>query len=106
LLRQGEIRPRLGWVYFVASPKCERIKIGYAKKGRLARRLTEIQVASAEDLELVAAVNGTHKDERDWHRRLAHLRVRGEWFEANTEILNELAPPGAQMLLPRPLEAA
>jgi hypothetical protein len=32
-------------------------------------------------------IDGTPADERRWHARFAHLRVTGEWFRADPELL-------------------
>lgn len=63
-------------VYFA---RCgEQIKIGIASN--VKSRITSLQVASPQPIELLGAVRGTAHDERALHERLAPHRVSGEWF--------------------------
>ena len=71
-------------IYFIASE--EAIKIGCSKNPEM--RLGELQVGAEQDLVLLATVDGNRQSELDLHRRFAHLRLRGEWFMADQELLD------------------
>ena len=70
-----------GVVYFVRSG--DSIKIGSASDFK--RRSSSLQTASPEPLNVLAIVPGL--DEYKIHQRFAHLRIRGEWFRAEPELL-------------------
>src|SRR5579884_2914930 len=72
--------PVKGQIYFARSG--EMIKIGFSTntEGRLA----SLQTAHFESLVLLAAIDGTQKTERAIHHHFRDLRVRGEWFRAET----------------------
>jgi hypothetical protein len=55
------------------------VKIGQALD--VAKRLRELQTGSAHPLEVLSILSPSTADERAWHRRFEHLRVRGEWFQ-------------------------
>ena len=76
-----EEMPRLDgmWlsIYFV---KCgEHVKVGIAT--HVGKRISSLQTATAQPIELLAAVKGTPHDERALHKRLSEHRVKGEWFK-------------------------
>lgn len=79
-------------VYFIQAGESGPIKIGRAKEPR--RRLYNFQTASSEQLYLLGI---TEKyDEFDLHIKFSHLRIRGEWFESDDELLtfiNTVAQP-------------
>jgi hypothetical protein len=79
MMRQG-IDPgaRETVVYFIQSEDGGPVKIGHADD--LAKRLSQLQTARADELVVLATVNGTLETEREMHRRFAHLRQKGEWF--------------------------
>lgn len=60
-------------------------KIGITRD--LPRRVTELQVGSAHELEVLLAIPGGAEDERWVHERFALYRVRGEWFFAAKPLL-------------------
>lgn len=73
-----------GWLYFVACPAHERVKIGRADS--LPRRLREIQAMNPYPLVLLGVVyerrmlTGVWFDERMVHDLFAADRIHGEWF--------------------------
>lgn len=69
-------------VYFVEC--AGRIKIGYAKD--VKDRLKALSTGSAHNLTLLGAIDGSVHYERAIHKRLKHLRQRGEWFEDCKEV--------------------
>lgn len=74
-------------VYFIVSPTA--IKIGRTKDA--ARRTAVIQTSHPEPLQLVATVDGGLALEKEYHRRFAPHRLRGEWFAPHPDILSEIA---------------
>lgn len=72
-----------GFVYFVRGG--DRVKIGWSRK--VALRVSQLQTASAEQLELLGEMPGTLDTERALHDTFAPLRVRGEWFRAEVGLL-------------------
>lgn len=79
--------PRGPRVYFLR--KGNEVKIGFTH--RLSQRY--VQLGGAK-LELLGTVSGTTTTERMYHQRFAHLRVHGEWFRAESELLDAIASEG------------
>lgn len=74
------------WIYFAQQENGGPIKIGSAR--RIYGRLSELQVGNPSRLCLVGyfAIE-TRAIEADVHQRFDHLRVRGEWFAAERELV-------------------
>lgn len=86
LVGQKNIKQRnkcRGFIYFAKSGKF--VKIGFAKNP--VERIAEMQTGSYPSIEIIHAVWGFMRDERDLHKRFAALRVRGEWFSAAPELI-------------------
>lgn len=81
-------------VYFVQAEGLGCIKIGFTD-GRVADRLRSLQTACPARLKTLGVMQGTASTERGLHRRFAHLRISGEWFRAEKELLDHIAalPP-------------
>lgn len=73
-----------GITYFIRAG--DSIKIGFASN--LKRRLGGLQSSHHEPLEVLAAVSAADVDEYQTHQRFAHLRIRGEWFRSEPELLS------------------
>jgi hypothetical protein len=71
-------QPRPGYVYFIRFG--DRVKIGYTTD--FARRRTELPHDA-----VLGVIPGTLDDEAAWHRLFADLRIKGEWFHADRELL-------------------
>lgn len=78
-----------GYIYFVHSPESARVKIGYTTDPD--KRIYGLQTASPSALEALAIITGTVVDERELHRRFAHLRVHREWFRDCDELREYIA---------------
>jgi hypothetical protein len=65
-------------VYFIECVEMRAIKVGTSEC--LRRRLQELQCGFPASLVILGAVLGDRRDEQWLHRKLAHLRLRGEWF--------------------------
>ena len=71
-------------VYFISNG--EAIKIGVSKD--VVERMRGLQTASSRPLRLMAFLPGaTGRDEAMLHRKFAHLRLNGEWFRPEAELL-------------------
>ena len=72
----------VGGVYCVRAG--DHVKIGQA--GDIAKRMAELQTGSAHTLDVLAVLSSNVANERKWHSRFSHLRVRGEWFRMCEQI--------------------
>ena len=85
-------RPRLGvdeacFVYFIRAGESQMVKIGIAADPK--QRMNDLQVGNHERLALIGKFKtGTDpwQEERNLHRRFAHLALHGEWFRLGPEI--------------------
>jgi hypothetical protein len=83
------------YVYFIQAGSQGPIKIGVADD--VEYRLSELQTGNAETLHIVGCVPGDGRLEKELHRRLASVRIRGEWFRSGSEIEALLAEVGGYM---------
>lgn len=72
-----------GVIYFVRSWNF--IKIGFSVD--IKTRLLSLQTGSPYEIELLALMPGTPKDEADILGRFSPVRIRGEWFEPHPELM-------------------
>jgi hypothetical protein len=70
-----------GWLYAIVAPEAKRVKIGHARD--VSARALLFQTGSPVVLYLHSATFhlSCHHAEADAHRRLAHARTHGEWFD-------------------------
>jgi len=84
-------------VYFIQGTITKLIKIG--RTDRVVRnpeklRFKELQAGSPDELVILACVpEWSKKEECVLHRGFAHLRVHGEWFRPEQELLDFLDKP-------------
>lgn len=71
-----------GRIYFITQGLA--VKIGFSEDPAI--RLMNLQSATYLELVLATTVPGTIEDERELHRRFAHLKIRNEWFRIDDEI--------------------
>lgn len=76
-------------IYFVATHDRAFVKIGYSK-WRHAARIKEISRHHPLPLVTLAVLWGGREVEQHLHKRLAHLRMRGEWFRNGAEVQREI----------------
>lgn len=83
----------LAGVYFARAG--DAVKIGVSRNVR--RRVQMLSTCSPFPIQLLAVMPGGIQDERALHRRFAHLRMNGEWFRPDSELLDFIAtlPPVA-----------
>lgn len=62
------------------------VKIGRSEDP--AQRLTDLQTSHAQELQLLRVLETAFEAEPIFHERFAHLRIRGEWFEFDPEMLS------------------
>ena len=80
-------------VYFLRAGKTGPIKIGYTKG--FAPALPQMQRGNHEPLVILSVIDGDMSKEKEFHRRFAAWRLRGEWFRAENpliEMINSLPP--------------
>lgn len=75
---------QIGYIYFVAAPEDNRIKIGYSTQPQ--QRIHSLMTSSAYKLETLAIITGSREQEQAMHQQFAHLRVHREWFSDCAEI--------------------
>jgi hypothetical protein len=85
---------RRGFVYLIGHPRA--VKIGWSDRhpAEPGGRLSTLQIASYEDLQLLGLIEAPFSLERELHRRFAAHWIRGEWFARTEEILDYFAEHG------------
>jgi hypothetical protein len=89
LAKQGVdfIRPsRSHCVYFIRAAKSGAMKIGVSSR-RVEERMAEIQKHTMEKLELIGCVDGGYELEKELLEKFSALKIKGEWFRYNEELL-------------------
>lgn len=74
---------RVWWIYFIQRD-------GHVKIGRttnVEKRLRALQTANSSPLRLLATVLESTVGERTIHQRFLHLRLSGEWFQLEPDLL-------------------
>jgi Meiotically up-regulated gene 113 len=71
-------------VYFTENGP-DFIKIGFSTDPNSRR--SQLQTSTPYELRVVLAIPGTMETEKKLHKRFQHLRVRGEWFRKDPELL-------------------
>lgn len=81
------------------------VKIGYTS-GDMRQRLAALQCGSPFELKVCRLEQGPRSQENVLHRRFAHLRLHGEWFEPGQDLLAYIgaaAEPHVQRITAPPL---
>lgn len=86
----------VSFVYFILNRDSNAIKIGWAKN--VTTRLAELQTASPVKLELLqtiqlASSTEAQSLEKQLHNHFAHLRMQGEWFQADPKLYEFIENP-------------
>lgn len=77
-------------VYFIQSGgQSGPLKIGVSANPLL--RLRELQQGNPDRLEIIGTMPGNRRLERAYHELHDHIRIRGEWFAAEPELLESIA---------------
>lgn len=74
-----------GWVYLISAKGTGTVKIGFSRKYPTARQ-RNLQTANPHELQLLALVQGTRRDEQKYHERFSAFRIRGEWFRDDPSV--------------------
>jgi hypothetical protein len=74
-------------VYFVQARTLGLIKIGYSK-GNPWIRVNTIRTCSPDIIDPIGIERGGRRREIHLHARFTHIRVRGEWFLPDPELLD------------------
>lgn len=72
-----------GWTYFIRID--DAIKIGFASNFK--KRISSLQTSHQKPIEVLAVVPASLVDEFKTHQLFAHLRIRGEWFQNDQELI-------------------
>src|SRR3972149_5875499 len=80
---------RSNCIYFISCDALSLIKIG--RSADVNKRLSHLQVSVGADLRIIKAVPADPWVEIAVHNKFRHLRVRGEWFKADKELLDFIA---------------
>jgi hypothetical protein len=73
-------------IYFVQGPEGGPIKIGTTTN--LGSRLPNLEASSGQSLGVLGVMDGGRPEERELHRRFAHLLAAGrEWFHPGDDLL-------------------
>jgi DNA-binding NtrC family response regulator len=74
-------------IYFVQSGKSGPVKIGFTAKDDVKVRISTLQTASIEPLNLLGVMDGDEEKEKALHQFFHSYRIRGEWFEPHPKLL-------------------
>ena len=75
-------------IYFIQSGNDGPIKIGYSKSDKtLMRRIYAMQTFNSKTLNLLKTIEGGFKEERKIHRLFEYLKLMGEWFKPDMELI-------------------
>lgn len=72
-------------VYFVRESTLNAIKIGTST--RVTARLDMIRCNNPGEVSLIAQICGGRRVEAVLHEHFSHVRVRGEWFASDPELI-------------------
>jgi T5orf172 domain len=75
-------------IYFIQGKITKRIKIGFSKNP--AQRIKQLQTPVAEDYEILLILPGEYKSESFFHKYFSEFRVKNEWFEPSSKLLEAI----------------
>ncbi len=81
--RKAEVR-----VYFAHNQEVGAVKIG--SSGDVNARLDALQIASPHELILMGTLPGGRREEKRLHQLFDAMHMRGEWFRATPELLDDV----------------
>jgi hypothetical protein len=79
-------------IYFIRDEATNRIKIGTTI--RLSQRLYQLGLMTKGPLHVLAVLPGSFADESALHERFKSLRVVGEWFKPEPELIDFITTKG------------
>lgn len=94
------------WGYTYFFQRGSTIKIGHSAIPK--QRISHIRSGSAEPVEVLAVIPNTIIDEATAHEKFAHLRISGEWFRAEPDLIEFIlsVKVQAEALAPKPKNRA
>jgi hypothetical protein len=78
-----------GCVYFIQQGDTGPIKIGTSRD--VKKRLSALQASSPVPLRLLRTIHGERSREQNLHGQFKHLRMTGEWFRPEPDLLDYIA---------------
>lgn len=81
-----DIKESVSYVYFIQCGDNGPIKIGHTKD--IDRRLSILQGANPQRLNLLGCFLGDSIQESELHKQFKGDRISGEWFNSSNELLN------------------
>lgn len=72
-------------VYMIRAGDDGPVKIGVS--GNIKKRVATLQGAHPRQLTLLRVVDGTFSTEKQFHSRFSHVRLAGEWFAFDPDML-------------------
>lgn len=84
-------------VYFLTTEKQESIKIGFSNDPY--KRLATLQTSHPDKLYYLRILEGDISIEKNLHNKFKHLRINGEWFLYDQEILDYITNTEDQCLI-------
>lgn len=73
------------FVYFIRQGVTGPVKIGVAKD--VVKRVRQLQTNQAVPLRIIRVLEGAGPLEKDLHSRFSHLRLKGEWFTFDPDMV-------------------
>jgi hypothetical protein len=92
---------RSGFVYALGEEGTDFVKIGYSHEPVAASRFYGVQCGNPRQLFMIFETIGTRADERELHKRFAHLHVRNEWFTCDEDMLHFFRTSNDAQIRPR-----
>lgn len=74
------------FIYFIRAKALGFIKIGYSSN--VAKRIKSLDTGSPDTLELIKVIPGGQEMEHKIHQFFDDIRVKGEWFQPDSKLLN------------------
>lgn len=84
---EGTVKEITSVVYFIKAATSTLIKIGFTE-GAIKCRLSDLQSGSTDLLSLIGTIPASRGEENRLHQKFTHLRVFGEWFKPEKELLD------------------
>ncbi len=73
-------------VYFIREGDAGNIKIGFTLDD-INKRVADLQTGCSQELIVLHLIDGESSKEREIHEQFSHLRIRGEWFRPDPELI-------------------
>jgi hypothetical protein len=81
-----DVKSSKDFIYFFESELTKLIKIGFS--GNVVRRKKQIEGMQGGKINILKKINSSQKNEKYLHERFSHLKIQGEWFRPDPELLD------------------